>query len=142
MTPAAYRVNLPRALAMHRAGHDLPSIVGVVGGEADWWDCLLFAASEYYVDAIQDAVADMRGGGFTIDRIALSLELSRADVLAALRTERGGAERVPRWDVEQQDAVIKDYKNGLTVPQLRRKYGFTTNSVALAAILRMQRSRK
>ena len=142
MRPRAYREALPRALELFRNGHDCTSIASIIGGDSDWWDTLLFAASEYYVDDIQEAVADMKGAGFSVDRICTSLDLNRSDVLAALRSERGVAEQIPRWDKEQQDAVIKDYESGLTIPRLRRKFGFNSNRVALAAVLRMKRSRK
>lgn len=139
MTPAEYRDHLSDALVLTRSGHEPESVALHLGGDAAWWETLLFAADEHHTDPIREAVMDMRGAGFSIDRICLSLELSRSEVLAALNTERRYAPQIPVWDKEQQRAVLADYDSGLTLRQIARKHGYSSPRVALAAIERMKR---
>ena len=139
MNPSDYRARLHDALALTRSGHDPESVARHIGGDPEWWETLLFAADEHHTDAVREAVMDMRGAGFSIDRIAIALELTRSEVLAALNTERKYAPQIPVWDREQQRAVLADYESGLTLRQIARKYFFSSPRVALAAIERMKR---
>lgn len=137
--PAHYRAALPRALAMHRSGHTLQAIADALSGSAAWWDVLLHAAAEYRTDPIRDQIIDMRGAGFSIERIASEAGVSRRQVLHALSDEAASAYCFPSWEKETEAALLADYESGLTAPQLARKYGFSSGRVALAAVRRRKK---
>lgn len=136
--PSEYRRKLPQALALYRSGHTPRDIALALGGLTAWWETLIEAAQESPTDDTLNAVVDMRQAGHSVDRIALATNLSRREVTAAVNYALSLEPVEPIWDADFEKAVIADYSAGLTVPQLRRKYGYRTDRVAARAIRRME----
>ena len=141
--PAAhYRARLRSALEMFRSGNDATVIARRHGGLPEWWALLMEAASEIHTDEDRLAIIDMRMAGFSIERICLETGLTKREVLRAIGDYCETEPLHPVWDKDFQQGLADDFEIGLTIPQIRRKYGYPTDATAKRAIDRALRLKR
>lgn len=138
-----YRRTLDRAVRYYRNGRTFQQIKSILGGNADVWHLILELKGEVPTDelgfgTVQEARV-MADGGMTHKEIAERLSVSPAAVARALSDAQGP--RAASWAngriVERE--ALKDYRQGLTLEEIRWKYGYRTNRAAIAAIERMEK---
>jgi len=138
-----YRKSLDRAVRYYRNGRTFQQIKGILGGNADLWHLILELKGEVPTDelgagTVQEARV-MLDGGMTQRQIAERLSVSQSSLSRALSGKNGL--KAASWANARIAAreAARDYKEGLTLEEIRWKFGYRTNRVALAAIERISK---